>query len=162
MGKKILTIFIIAFIALFALSSLNFASQDFDGLFTMDVPLGQHYSNVAWCKPSGGLGCLNEYWEDNAGCDIEEGDMVIYYYNNSGLVDNEANAREHALNTLTTSYMYEYNGNDGDLIVLTNDIDMKAMPPYLVGKSSGDDSEIAFVGGKNLDDIKRYAGTIEF
>lgn len=162
MGKKILTIFIIAFIALFALSSLNFAGQDFDGLFTMDVPLGQHYSNVAWCKPSGGLGCLNEYWEDNAGCDIEEGDMVIYYYNNSWLVDNEANAREHALNTLTTSYMYEYNGNDGDLIVLTNDIDMKAMPPYLVGKSSGDDSEIAFVGGKNLDDIKRYADTIEF
>lgn len=162
MGKKILTIIVIAFIALLALGSFNFASQDFDGLFTMEVPLGQHYSNFAWCWSNGALGCLNEYREDNAGCYIENGDMVIYYYNNSCLVDNEANAYEHALNALTTSYLYEYKGNDGDLIVLTNDIGMKAMPPYLVGKSSDDGSEIVFVGGKNLDDIKKYADTIEF
>lgn len=162
MSKKILTIFIIAFIVLFALFAFNSASQDFDGLFTMKVPLGQHYSNVAWCWANGRLGCLNEYWEDNAGCDIEEGDMVIYYYNNSQLVDNEENAYEHALNDLTTSYLYKHVQNDGNLIVLATDIDMKAMPTYLVGKSNEDGSEIVFVGGHNLNDIKGYADTIEF
>jgi hypothetical protein len=39
---------------------------------------------------------------------------------------------------------------------------MKAIPHYLVGKSNDDGSEAVFVGGNNLDDVKRYAGTVEF
>ena len=47
-------------------------------------------------------------------------------------------------------------------MILTNDIDMRKMPPYLVGKESPDGSEAVFVGSRNLDDAKHYANTIEF
>ena len=163
MNKKFLIVIVIlVLILIFAFSSLISANQDFDGKFTMNVPLGKHYSNVAWCLPNGGLGCEGEYREDNADCDIEEGDIVIYYYNNSLLVEGESNALEHALNGLTTSYFYQFDSRDGELYILTNDIGMKALPPFLVGKSNHDGSEVVFVGGNNLNDVKHFATTIEF
>ena len=162
MNKKVLVIIIIlAIISLTAIFALNASKQDFEGLFTMNVPLGKHYSNTAYCWPNGGLGSKCEYWEDNAGCDIEDGDIVVYYYNNSLLVDGESNALEHALKGLTTSYLYHLS-ESGDLIVLTNDKDMTKMPPYLAGKSSKNGDEVVFVGGRSLNDVKHYANTIEF
>ncbi len=138
------------------------SNQDFDGLFTMDVPLGQHYSDVAWCWANGALGCAKEYWEDNAGCEIDGDEIVIYYYNNSLLVEGESNAWQHAINDLTTSYLYEIYQNDGDSILLTNDIGMSNMPPYLIGKVNDDGSKAVFVGGYNLDVLKKYSDSIEF
>lgn len=162
MNKKVLVIImILAIVTLTAIFALTASNQDFDGHFTMDVPLGKHYRDVAYCLPSGGLGCKCEYWEDNAGCYIEDGDIVVYYYNNSLLSEGESNAFEHAINGLTTSYLYKAH-QDGDLMILTNDIDMKALPPYLAGKSTESGDEIVFVGGRNLDDVKHYANTIEF
>ena len=163
MNKKILVAIIILAIALIVfVFPVNLFAQDFDGHFTMNVPVGKQYRDISYCLPNGGLGSEAEYWEVNAGCDIEEGDIVVYYYNNSLLAEGESNAWQHALNGLTTSYLYQRASNDGNLVVLTNDIDMKKMPPYLAGKSNEDGSEAVFVGGKNLDDIKRYANTIEF
>ena len=156
MGKKALLFMIILIIILITsvhayqngdseFNSMFSSTQDFDGLFTMNVPLGKHYSDVAWCRSSGALGCLNEYWEDDAGCNIELDDMVIYYYNNSGLVEYESNAWQHSTNALTNSYLYKFYQNDGDLLVLTNEIGMKNMPEYIVGKSNSDGSEVVFV-----------------
>lgn len=163
MNKKVLLIVMIfAIIALFALFGISCSNQDFDGHFTMDVPFGKHYSDTAYCLPNGGLGCKCEYWEDSAGCEIEDGDIVIYYYNNSILSDGESNALEHALNGLTTSYLYQLAQSDGDLIILTNDIDMRKLPPFLAGKSSENGDEIVFVGGRDLDNVKHYADTIKF
>lgn len=159
--KALVILMILAIVALVAIFALNPSSQDFDGHFTMDVPLAKHYRDVAYCLPSGSLGCKCEYWEDNAGCDIKDGDIVIYYYNNSLLAEGESNAFEHAINGLTTSYLYQAH-QDGNLVVLTNDIDMKGMPPYLAGKSTQNGDEAVFVGGRNLNDVKRYADTIEF
>ncbi len=162
MNRKVFIIIIIlTVISLTAVFAINVSNQDFDGHFTMDVPLGKHYRDVAYCLPNGGLGCKCEYWEDNAGCDIEDGDIVIYYYNNSLLVDGESNALEHAMSALTTSYFYQPS-KDGDLIVLTNDVDMRKLPPFMAGKSTENGDEVVFVGGRNLDDVKHFANTIEF
>ncbi|WP_406537106.1 hypothetical protein [Methanobrevibacter sp.] len=138
------------------------STYDFDGLFTIDLPRGQNYWNVAWCHSNGALGCKNEYWEKDAGCEINGNEVVIYFYNNSLLSDGESNAWQHAINDLTSSYFYKVDQNDGNLIVLTNDIGMRNMPPYLVSKVNNDGSKVVFVGGHNLDDLKKYADSIEF
>ena len=57
MNKKVLVIIIIlAIVSLMAVFALNTSNQDFDGHFAMDVPLGKHYSDVAYCRPNGGAG----------------------------------------------------------------------------------------------------------
>ena len=138
------------------------STQNFDGLFTMDVPIGQHYNNDGWCWASGGLGCAKEYWEENAGCEIDNDEMVVYYYDTSVLVDGESNTVQHALKTLNTSYMYHINQNDGNFFVLTNDIGMRNIPPYIVGVANDDGSEVVFVGGYNLNDLIKRADSVEF
>lgn len=138
------------------------STYDFEGIFTADLPRGQEYSDVVWCNDYGALGCKNEYWEKNAGCEINGEEVVLYYYDNSLLVDGESNAWQHAINGLTTSYFYEISHRDGKSIVLTNDIEMKNLPPYLVGRVNDDGSQVVFVGGYNLDDLKKIADSIEF
>lgn len=65
-------------IAAFPISKMPINSnQDFDGLFAMDVLIGQHYSDVAWCTANGALGCANEYLEDNAGCEIDGNECCL-------------------------------------------------------------------------------------
>jgi hypothetical protein len=156
----LLAIVIVA-VAFFVLMPIS-STQDFDGLFTMKVPLGQHYKNSAWCWSSGALGCKNEYWEENADCELSGDEMVIYYYNNSLLSNGESNVWQHAINGLTTSYFYEVYKNDGNSIILKDDDGMRDKPRYLVGKVNGDGSEVVFVGGHNLDNLKKYADSIEF
>ena len=138
------------------------STYDFEGLFTIDLPIGQEYQNVAWCYANGALGCKNEYWEKDAGCDIDGNEIVIYYYNNSLLDDGESNAWQHAINDLTNSYFYEVEENDGNLVVLKTDIYMHNTPPYLVGKVNNEGSKVVFVGGYNLDDLKKCANTVKF
>lgn len=163
MNKKLLIVIVILAIVLLIFSfPLNLFAQDFEGHFTMNVPMGKQYRDIAYCLPNGGLGSIAEYWEVNTDCEIDDGDIVVYYYNNSLLVEGESSAWQHALNGLTTSYLYQRAPDDGDLVILTNDVDMRRMPPYLAGKSNDDGSEAVFVGGRNLDDVKRYASTIEF
>ncbi len=159
--KIILIIVIFVVIALLLIMPIN-STHDFEGLFTIELPICQKYQNVAWCWPNGALGCKNEYWEVNAGCEINDNEVVIYYYDNSLLSDGELDAWQHAVNDLTTSYFYEFNQNDGNLLILTNDLDMKNMPPYLVGTKNDDNSKVVFVGGYHLDDLKKYADSIEF
>ena len=93
---------------------------------------------------------------------MDKNEFVVYYYNNSLLVEGESNALQHSLNGLNTSYLYKIEQNDGNLFVLTNDIGMRNMPPYLVGTANDDGSEVVFVGGYNLNDLKRYAHSVEF
>lgn len=149
---------VIAFVLIMPINS----TYDFEGLFTIDLPMGQDYWNVAWCHPNGALGCAKEYWERDAGCEIDRDEIVIYYYDNSLVCDGESNAWQHAINDLTTSYLYEIYQNDGDSIVLINDLGMRNMPPYLVGKVNNDGSQVVFVGGHNLDDLKKCANTVKF
>jgi len=162
-NKKVLfAIMIFAIVFLTAQFALSHSNQDFDGHFTMDVPFGKHYSDVAWCRANGALGCKCEYWEDDAGCELDDGEIIVYYYNNSLLVEGESNAWQHAVNDLTTSYLYDIYQNDGKSLILTSDLGMRNMPPYLVGKVNHDGSKAVFVGSRSLDDAMHYADTIEF
>lgn len=163
MNKKVLIVMMVLAVAgVMAVSAILNSNQDFDGHFTMDVPFGKHYSDTAYCRDNGRLGCRGEYWEDNSDCEIEGDDIVIFYYDSSLLAEGESNAYGHAINGLTTSYFYRTVQNDGDLIVLENDLEMRNLPHYLVGKSSPDGSEVVFVGGQNLDYVKNYANSIKF
>lgn len=138
------------------------STYDFEGLFTIDLPSGQDYWNVAWCHPGGALGCHKEYWERDAGCEINPGEVVIYYYDTSLLPDGQSNVGQYAVNVLNTTYLYYFYQNDGDLVVLRNDIGMRRVPQYMVGTINEDGSEAVFVGGCDLDVLKEYARTVEF
>ena len=138
------------------------STYDFDGLFTMDLPMGQEYSDMSWCLDNKRLSCAAEYWEKDAGCEIDGDEAVMFYYDDSLLVNGESNAFEHAVNVLTRTYLYKLYQKDGDLLILTNDIDMQNLPKYLVGVSNDDGSKAVFVGGYNLNELKAYASSIKF
>ncbi len=161
MNKKIFILILFVIIALVVIMPIT-STQDFDGNFTMEVPFCSHYSNVAWCWANGALGCSDEYWEENAGCDLDENEMVVYYYDDSLLMDGESNAFQHAVNDLTSTYLYEICQNEGNSLVLKTDYSMHNTPKYLAGKVNDDASKVVFVGGQNLDDVMQYADTIEF
>ena len=158
----LLAIIIFVLISTTAVNSFQMNNYDFEGLFTMNVPFGKEYEDIAYCYPNGRLGCAREYWDVSTGCEMSPDDIVIYYYDDSYLVEGETNALQHAINTLNTSYFYEFNQKDGDLMILTNDIGLRNMPPYLVGVVNEDASEVVFVGGYHLNDLKGYANSIEF
>lgn len=148
-------------VALIFIMPIN-STYDFDGIFSVDLPSGRNYWNVAWCHDNGALGCKNEYWDKDAGCEINGDEVVVYYYNNSLIDETESNAYQHAINVLTKTYLYYVYQNDGNSIILKNDLGMNAVPPYLVGKVSEDGNEVVFVGGHQLDDLKKYADSVEF
>ena len=160
--KWLLLMVILALVCVTAVSSFATASQDFDGLFTMDVPLGQHYSDLGWCHSNKPLGCTKQYCEDNSDCVIGENDFAVYYYDDSQLSAGESNAADHALHVLTTTFLYDFYQSDGDMIILHNDIGMQNLPEYAVGVRSDDESKVVFVGGYDLDMLKKYAGSVEF
>lgn len=165
MNKKIMTIILIL-VFVFAMSHVNsFTSKnhDFDGYFTMDVPGDYNFKDVSWCLPNGALGCSDEFTDENRDCLYRNESIIVYYYNDSVLLDGESDVLNHALGTLTSSYFYNYVGNDGELIILTQEYDdMGMFSKYLVGVSNEKDNEVVFVGGPDLGEVKRYAETIEF
>lgn len=164
MSKKTLFIIIVilAFIGLVAVHSIQPSRENFEDLFEMDVPQGQHFEDKAVCLPNGRLGCTKEFWEVNSGCEMGKNDIVVYYYDNSCLVDGESNAWEHAIFALTKSYLYEPYKREDNLVILTNDLGSSSMPPFIVGTHNDDGSKVVFVGGYNLDDLMKYAKSIEF
>jgi len=163
MGKKFLiTIIILALISFSVVFAVQSNAQDFDGNFNMDIPIGKEYYDISYCLPNGRLGSAREYWDVNSGCEMDEDEIVVYYYDNSCLVEGESDAWQHAVNVLTTSYLYESYQNEGNLVILANDIGMRNMPPYIVGVTNDDQSKVVFVGGYYLDDLKHYANTVKF
>lgn len=160
--KWLLLMVILALVCVTAVNSFATSSQDFDGLFTMDVPLGQHYSDLTWCHSNKALGCTKQYCEDNSDCVIGEDDFAVYYYDDSTLPVGESNAADHAVHVLTTTFIYDFYQSDGDLIILHNNIDMRNLPEYVVGVRNDDSSKVVFVGGYDLNMLKKYAKSVEF
>jgi hypothetical protein len=160
--KWLILIVILAIIGVTAVNSFATSSQDFDGLFTMDVPIGQHYRDVTWCHSNKPLGCAIQYWYDDPNGLIDKDEFAVYYYDNSQLWSGESNAWEHAVNVLTTSFVYNVYQTDGGFLVLHNDIDMSNLPEYLVGVTNDDGSKVVFVGGYDLNMLKSYASSVQF
>ena len=164
MNKKFFSIFVIvlALIGLAGIYSIQPSRENFEDLFEMNVPHGQHFKDIAYCLPNGGLGCTKEFWDVNSDCEIDNGDIVVYYYDDSYLVEGESDAWQHALNALTTSYFYEPYQKQGNLVILTNDLESGSIPPYIVGAHNDDGSKVVFVGGYNLNDLIGYANSLKF
>ena len=162
MNKKILLIIVLAFICIMGVYSVSHSRENFDGIFEMDVPHGQHFEDKASCLPNGKLGCIKEYWEVDSGCQMDEGDIVVFYYDDSYLVDGESNSWEHSINTLTGTYFYKNPKYVGKLLILTNDLGSTSMPPYIVGVHNDDGNKVVFVGGYHLEDLMKYANSVEF
>ena len=66
LSTKILVFLVLLSVVALVLIMPISSTYDFDGLFTVDLPMGQEYSNVAWGYANGALGCKNEYWEKDA------------------------------------------------------------------------------------------------
>lgn len=175
MSRKILTVFTIAFIAIFASTTLVLTNQDFafaqeipytnqnfDNLFTMEFPLGKEYVDISSNRSSGSLGSAREYVDNNSDGNLRQGDINIYYYDTSLLNSSQTNLLNHVLDDLTSTYSYQLNQNETDLIILQNENEMCGMPFFLAGKASDDGSKVVFAGGENLSELEQYVKTIEF
>ena len=57
-----LLLIIIGIFFIVAFTSFVYSSQDFDGLFTMDVPLGKHYEDQSYCYQNKPLGVQSSMW----------------------------------------------------------------------------------------------------
>lgn len=162
MSKKIFLMFAVAVFAVFAISSLAFATdepymnQTFDNLFSIELPLGENYSIA---PQNGSLGSACEYYQPSTNGNFRNGSIVVYYYDNSILDKNESDVLEHVLNDLTTTYSYQLNQNS-DVKILQNDVDMCGIPPFLAGKSNG--NQVVLIGGENLGELESYVATIDF
>lgn len=160
--RWILLIVILTLIAITAVSSFATATQDFDGLFTMNVPIGEHYSDAAWCYSNKPLGCAKEYLKDDFDGVIDEDEFAVFYYDDSQVAGGYSNAADYSIHVLTTSFVYNFYQSEGDMLVFYNDIGMKNLPEYVVGVRSDDNSKAVFVGGYDLDMLKSYASSVKF
>ena len=138
------------------------ATQDFDGLFTMNVPIGEHYSDAVWCYSNKPLGCAKEYLKDDFDGVIDEDEFAVFYYDDSQVAGGYSNAADYSIHVLTTSFVYNFYQSEGDMLVFYNDIGMKNLPEYVVGVRSDDNSKAVFVGGYDLDMLKSYASSVKF
>lgn len=140
--------------------TFSYSYQNFDDNFHINTDAGEHYENIAWCRANGALGSAAEYWEDNAGCELNGDEVVIYYYNESVINNDENNVYEHVYHDLITTYLYEEMQRKNNLIFFKCKIDMKNMPQYLVLCTEQD--EVVCIGGNNLDKIERYGQSVIF
>ena len=154
--RWILLIVILTLIAITAVSSFATATQDFDGLFTMN------YSDAAWCYSNKPLGCAKEYLKDDFDGVIDEDEFAVFYYDDSQVAGGYSNAADYSIHVLTTSFVYNFYQSEGDMLVFYNDIGMKNLPEYVVGVRSDDNSKAVFVGGYDLDMLKSYASSVKF
>ncbi len=157
MNKYIIALLLALIIALFCVPVNSY--QSFDDKFYVNTQPGEHYEDVAWCRANGALGCAAEYWEDDAGCEIDGDEVVIYYYNESIIAD-ESSVYEHVKRSLTTTYLYEEQQHKGKIIFFTCTIEMRNMPRYIA--CVGHNDEVVCVGGNNLDKIEQYAESVTF
>lgn len=155
---------IIGIFFIVAFTSFVYSSQDFDGLFTMDVPLGKHYEDQSYCYQNKPLGCAKQYVDANdENCIIDEDEFAVYYYDDSLVFGSESNVAEHSVHVLTTTFLYEFYGEDGNLLILENQVEgMQNLPLYVVGAINDDGSKVVFVGGYDLNKLKNYAKSVKF
>ena len=78
------------------------------------------------------------------------------------MVEGESNTWEHVINNLMGSYLYKFYQKDGNKLILTNDLGMRNVPKYVVGLTNDDGSEVVFVGGYDLNNLKQYVNSIRF
>ena len=163
MKKRYILLFALLGILILLFSPINTAIctyQNFDNQFYVSTQMNEHYEDVSWCKPNGALGCVAEYWEDDAGCELNGDEVAIYYYNESVLLDGESNVYHHVHENLIHSYLYKEQQHQGKNTLFKSTINMRNVPPYLMCVRHG--NKVVCVGGENIDKIKQYSQSVVF
>lgn len=159
MNMKILTVlavFIIG-VSIAGVYAAETANHDFDGLFRMDVPSSENFTNpVDEGQYSPGLSANVQYDGEN---------FSVYYYNESNMADDfdAENITDYLPQMLKSNSVYMDDPVvEENLYVWNNTVGGSSGAAYLVGVSSDDGSQMVCIEGNNLDDLKTYAGTVEF
>lgn len=158
MNKKIIILVVFAaVISLASVYAVETTNHDFDGLFKMDVPVDENFTNsVEEGQFSANL-CANvEYIGQN---------VSVFYYNESNMVsDFDAKNITDYLPKMLKSNSGFMNDPviDGNLYIWNNTVGGSSDGSYLVGIPSDDATEMVCVEGNNFDDLKTFINSVEF
>lgn len=158
MNKKIIILVVFAaVISLASVYAVETTNHDFDGLFKMDVPVDENFTNsVEESQFSANL-CANvEYIGQN---------VSVFYYNESNMVsDFDAKNITDYLPKMLKSNSGFMNDPviDGNLYIWNNTVGGSSDGSYLVGIPSDDATEMVCVEGNNFDDLKTFINSVEF
>lgn len=158
MSKKIFSMLIVllVFVSLASVFAVETTTHDFDGLFNMNVPSNEDFvtidSNITGASVFG----YNFNDEDPIGDNI-----IVYYFNDSIVDDNDTNITEYVINTLDENSTFKHPYVEDGFIILSNQA-IQHDGAYMLITSNGNDTEVVGVVGDNLDDLKTYAESIAF
>ncbi|MBR3720289.1 hypothetical protein [Methanobrevibacter thaueri] len=159
MNKKIiflLTVFMVA-ISLASVYAVETTNHDFDGLFKMDVPVDENFTNpVEEGQFAPKLSANAEYVGQN---------FSVFYYNESNMASdfNAKNITDYLPQMLKSNSVFMGEPSiDGNIYIWNNTVGGSSDGSYLVGVPSEDATEMVCVEGNNLDDLKTFANSVEF
>lgn len=159
MNKKIiflLTVFMVV-ISLASVYAVETTNHDFDGLFKMDVPVDENFTNpVEEGQFAPKLSANAEYVGQN---------FSVFYYNESNMASdfNAKNITDYLPQMLKSNSVFMGEPSiDGNIYIWNNTVGGSSDGSYLVGVPSEDATEMVCVEGNNLDDLKTFANSVEF
>lgn len=158
MSKKIFAILIVvmAFVSLASVFAVETTTHDFDGLFNMSVPSDEEFvtldSNITGASVFG--------YNFNEGDPIGN-NIIVYYFNESIVDDNDTNITEYVINTLDENSTFKHPSVEDGFTVLYNQV-VQHDGGYMLIASNDNETEVVGIVGDNLDDLKTYANSIEF
>lgn len=160
MNRKIISLFAICIlsISIAGVVAVETTNQDFDGLFKMDIPATENFTNPV---------DEGQYAPElSANAQFEGENFTIYYYNDSSMSTdfNAENITDYLPQMLKSNSVYMDEPEiDGNLYVWNSSVvGGSSSSNYLVGISSDDATQMVCLEGDNLDDLKMYAGSVEF
>lgn len=148
MNKKLFYCLIILAIAvcgasiLSSVSAADLENHDFDGEFSMSVPIG-----IDFTKTNG---------NDSVSYLDEIEPLMVIYYKNSNITEDTA---EDFYTGFTSTGDFVANGEDGKLKMFKSTNESSNMP-YCIGTHSN--GKIVIIGGEDLNSLKEMAKTIKF
>ena len=159
MNEKIITLLAVfaVVISLASVYAVETTNHDFDGLFKMNVPVDENFTNpVAEGQFAPNLCANAEYDGQN---------VSVYYYNESNMSSdyNAKNMTDYLPKMLKSNSVYMNEPSiDGNLYIWNNTLGGSSNGAYLVGIPSEDATEMVCVEGNNLDDLKNFINSVQF
>lgn len=159
MNKKIITLLAVfaVVISLASVYAVETTNHDFDGLFKMDVPVDENFTNpVEEGQYSAKLSANAEYVGQN---------ISVYYYNESNMAPdfNANNLTDYLPQMLkSNSAFMDEPVIDGNVYIWNNTVGGSSGGLFLVGIPSDDATEMVCMEGNNLDDLKTFINSVEF
>ncbi|WP_296876326.1 hypothetical protein [uncultured Methanobrevibacter sp.] len=159
MNKKIITLLAVfaVVISLASVYAVETTNHDFDGLFKMNVPVDENFTNpVKEGQFSAKLSANAEYAGQN---------ISVFYYNESNMAPDfkAENITDYLPKMLKSNSVFmDEPSIEGKVYIWNNTAGGSSDGLYLVGISSDDAKEMVCVEGNNLDDLKSFINSVEF